>query len=104
MDKASLIFATAATSAGSVGTFVLAQMEAITPGSAIAAIATQGVLGAVAAFSLFRLREKDIEHAREREVERAARAAENKALLDAMGQAHRELAKIGTMLEQTLRR
>lgn len=51
---------------GTAGSIILAQAGAIDPSQAVVGLATYGPLGIVSLFLLWRMREKDREHAAER--------------------------------------
>jgi hypothetical protein len=61
---------------GSGMSIILAQAGALDSTSALVGLATNGPIAAVAVFLLWRSREKDREHAQEREADRARLAAE----------------------------
>lgn len=87
---------------GSVGSVFLAQAGALEPSQTIVGLATYGPLGIVALFLLVRNREKDREHAAEREADRARHASEREADRDAIQRLTSETAEGNRILASIL--
>lgn len=99
-DSAALVGTAVMATIGAAGTVVVAQVSTIDPWTALAGVATQGVLGCIAAWLLWRQREVQREHAAERARDAEQRNARDDKMLETQAQIRELLAAIRTQLER----